>query len=79
MNLSKRARSVIESVRTWHVPPECQGQIIEVAFGMADDGIVVRRTFDRSDRSVCYATAELEGEWDPWNGSPSGLDWTPLV
>ncbi len=67
-----------ETVDRWHVPPECQGQIIELAYGVAEDGIPMRRTTDRSDHSVAYTLLDQEafdaldeGEWEPWNREPS--------
>ena len=63
----------------FHVPPANQGQIVEVAYGQTD-GIVYRRTTDRSDGSVSYecATADDNDEGDYWNGEPADVDsdWT---
>ena len=56
---------------TFHVPPEAAGQTVEIAYAMTDDGDVVRRWRDTSDRSE---TAEMflspDDEFSPWNGSP---------
>ena len=66
------------------VPGECQGQIVEVAYstGIDRNGRVFRRIFDRSDRSECWAYADLEDEadwedWEPWNWRPTGYQWHP--
>lgn len=54
------------------VPPVNQGQLVEVAYGACDDGIV-RRTTDRSTAVVSYEIADwedLDGEYQPQNESP---------
>ena len=55
----------------FYVAPEDQGQIVEIAYAMTDDGDVVRRRRDASDRSE---TAEMflapDDVFDPWNGAP---------
>jgi len=44
------------------VPPENQGQIVEVSYAdLGADGIL-ERSFDRSDRSASYRTREWEDE-----------------
>ena len=54
----------------YHVPPECQGQIMEHAYAMAD-GMLYRRVTDRSDRSVRYEARELlDADPEPWNREP---------
>lgn len=54
----------------YHVPPECQGQIMERAYAM-HDGMMYRRSTDRSDRSVRYEARELlDADPDPWNREP---------
>ncbi|MFA6168436.1 MAG: hypothetical protein WC700_17565, partial [Gemmatimonadaceae bacterium] len=58
---------------TWHVPPACQGQIVEVAYCQVGD-ILLRRTIDQSDRSVAYEAAPLDDDEiegiEPWNCEP---------
>lgn len=65
----------IPVVSTWHVPPACQGQMVEIAYGIDDDGYPWRRTTDLSDRSVSYQAldeAQLSDDsWQPWNREPS--------
>ena len=57
------------------VPPENQGQIVEVSYAIAaDDEVIIERTLDKSDRTIRYDAYEYpdkEWEWDPWNGTPS--------
>lgn len=61
----------------WHVPPVCQGQIVEVAYGVGEDAIAYRRVTDRSDRSVRHEMADEEPDtsWNPWNSEPGGYTW----
>ena len=70
---------------TWHVPPECRGQTVEVAYAVDSEGIW-RRTTDRSGPETTYEVADWEDlcecdlcsnpcEWcrgpvDPWNREP---------
>lgn len=58
---------------TWHVAPEDQGQMVEVAYATDRECYVYRRTTDRSDRSVAYERADIEAvvEFAPWNTRPS--------
>ena len=71
----------------WIIPPECQGQMVEVAYGDSYDGMAWRCTTDRNDGSVAYEVAEMsdcgcDGEcncWEPWNVEPSGYDWVPCA
>jgi hypothetical protein len=61
----------------FHVPPENQGQIVEVSYSTESPDELVMRVEDRSDRSVAYyvtpwtpklnAWAESDG---PWNTEP---------
>ena len=57
------------------VPPECQGQTIEYAYGTAEDGVVMR-VHDRSKLvgpQHYYAPWEAVAEpdaWAPWNAEP---------
>jgi hypothetical protein len=62
---------------SWTVPPECQGQTVEVAYSTypTAGGIVFRRLTDRSDRSVEYAARRLTSDeeeqgWAPWIREP---------
>ena len=70
-------------ITQWHVPLACQGQIVEVAYGIdGETQTAVRRTTDRSDGSVAYEEADVshleEVEWDPANGRLGDIsdeDW----
>ena len=64
----------------FHVPPECQGQIVEAAYGLLDDGeTVIMRLTDRSmpighpERVTYTDLGELpeDEEFEPWNYEPS--------
>jgi hypothetical protein len=63
------------------VPPENQGQIVEVAYGW-HEGRLYRRTHDRSDRTTCWEVADedeaadLDETWDPVNGAPAVKTWS---
>ncbi len=70
------------------VPPVCQGQTVEVAYGADwEERIVVRRTHDRSDGRVSYEWASAEGiadeeQWEPWNHPPqlrAGAEWREVA
>lgn len=71
---------------TWHVPPSCGGQIIEVAYAAGED-VVFRRETDQSypvtdpDRvTYYYADVEdVEGAWEPWNGEPEVTEWREVA
>lgn len=56
---------------SWHVPPECQGQIVERAYAIDGDSLY-RRISDRSDRSERYEVREIgpAEEPEPWNREP---------
>lgn len=60
-------------IDTFHVPPENQGQIVEVAYGMDPySQVIVVRTIDRSTGEtsyVAYDGAECE-RFEPWNEAP---------
>jgi hypothetical protein len=63
--------NVLAAIDTWHVAPADQGQIMEVAYGCDwESEIAVRRTTDRSDGTVTYATAAAPAAWEPWNRAP---------
>lgn len=63
-----------------HVPPENQGQVVEVAYGW-HEGRLYRRAVDRSDHSVKWYVADersakrLNGTWWPWMTRPSVRAW----
>lgn len=61
---------------TFHVLPQNQGQIVEIAYARAGDTVVCR-TLDRSDRSERYevATALAGDEGDYWNQEPANRRW----
>jgi hypothetical protein len=70
---------------TFHVPPEYQGQIVEVSYASTPFG-VVEKTFDRSDRTTRYRiaswTGALERWWassGPWNTTPPRARWRRLT
>lgn len=62
---------------TWHVPPHCGGQIVEVAYG-SDAGRPFKRVTDRSRaaddprRETYYETPDdyrTGLDWAPWTGA----------
>jgi hypothetical protein len=58
---------------TFHVPPACQGQIVEYAYACDADHVYEKIT-DRSDRSVkfiAYEHAEGDEPFEPWNHEPN--------
>jgi hypothetical protein len=68
----------------WIVPPENQGQGVEIAYAEGYNGTAYRRVTDLSDRSVSYERAffadmdeEVADAFDPANGEPAGIDWEP--
>ena len=63
----------------YHVPPACQGQIVETAYMQVGD-ILLRRTTDRSDLSVSYSMIALEDDSvEPWNATPTvSGDWIEI-
>ncbi|MCL4848714.1 MAG: hypothetical protein KJ066_19370 [Acidobacteria bacterium] len=67
-------RLIDEEVSTWHVAPEDQGQIIEVAYAVAGESeLLVMRETDRSDGAVTYHVADLAdvvGRLDLINEAP---------
>jgi hypothetical protein len=65
---------------TWHVRPEDQGQMIEVAWAAVGEAGVLRRRSDRSARETTYSLhpwldvlpaglSEDDVQWEPWNGT----------
>lgn len=64
------------STMTMIVPPECQGQIVEVSYGWFE-GSLYRRTRDRSDGTDLWSVADERGaaklaetSWHPVNSAP---------
>lgn len=68
-----------------HIPPECQGQMVELSYGGDGSGLLFRRAVDRSDREERWFRAAAdecghEGEcgcFEPWNKEPTAYAWTP--
>jgi hypothetical protein len=69
----KRSVEYLDSL-TYHVPPIAQGQIVERAYAYGEDGELILRVTDHSDRSVSFAVAEGYDGIEPWNGEP-GCDF----
>lgn len=74
-------RDYLETL-TYHVAPEDQGQMVEIAYAAdTEHERVVRRITDRSGPTVRYEAAPVEdliGRWEPWNGAPEfapGTEW----
>ena len=72
---------------TWHVMPQDQGQIVELAYASdPEHDRYLCRTRDRSlmpgtgDRydALPYDEAEAEGEFEPWNGALPAGTWVTL-
>jgi len=59
-------------------PPECQGQIVEMAYAYdGENSQIVCRAFDASDRTTSYSVTDVEnlvGEFEPWNSRPKFAD-----
>ena len=55
---------------TWHVRPQDQGQMIEVAWAAVGEAGVLRRRSDRSARETTYSLHAWRGgdSYEPWNG-----------
>ena len=68
------------AIGTFHTPPANQGQIVEISYTQID-GTVIRRTYDRNDRSTIYhaSKAHLKDEGDYWNGEPSNTRWKKIT
>jgi hypothetical protein len=66
-----------ELLGPFHVPPKCQGQIIEFAFAAYDGDGVVRRTIDlgQPDSEPEYYWGHLVGDFEPWNDIPEVEEW----
>jgi len=61
----------------WHVPPECQGQIVERAYSTDAKGHPLCRTIDAGEGSVRYEQADepARDDYDPANTEPGGYSW----
>ena len=86
--MTTQERASVESVSTWHVAPEDQGQIEERAYGADwEIGILWLRVTDQSialgePGRVSYRRADaddLTGQWEPWNGAPAVDGWTEVI
>lgn len=82
--MTARAPEVV----SWIVPPSCQGQIVDVAYGWDGYGTVYRWVHDRSDGSNTYYSADAadcgcDAEcscFDPANREPSSVfAWQRMV
>lgn len=64
----------------FHVPPENQGQIVEVSYALAGD-YTIRCMYDQSDRTKLYALTRTndDDDGDYWNGAPHYQDWELLT
>jgi len=73
--------SVDISALTFLVRPSDGGQIVEVSYAYDPEAqVVVRRTYDQSDRSESFATAEDDREtFEPFDDQDfSHLDWIQI-
>lgn len=63
-----------------HTPPECQGQTVNVSYGMWG-GYVYRHTHDRGDQSHSYArsVALIGDEGDYWDEEPKNRRWKSIT
>jgi hypothetical protein len=64
------------TVDGWATPPEHQGQIVEVSYGLdADAEVIVERRHDRSDGTMTHTAYAYpdddDGTWMPWAGAPA--------
>jgi hypothetical protein len=66
---------------TFHVPPRCQGQTVEVSYGTTEDGKVIRHSLDRSDRTESYQIARqlASDEGDYWQAEPRNKRWRTMT
>jgi hypothetical protein len=67
-------------IGTFHIPPANQGQIVIISYTQID-GVVIRKSYDQSDRSTKYATsrARANDEGDYWNGEPPNARWKSVT
>jgi hypothetical protein len=67
----------------FHVPPRCQGQMVEIAYAATEDGHVVKARTDRSEPgegSTYVISAMLkDDDGDYWNGEPHNKRWRDLT
>ena len=66
---------------TFHVPPECAGQIVEISYCRTPEQIF-KRVCDRgSPTSPQYyvSTPLVSDEGDYWNGAPENRRWREIV
>lgn len=72
-----KLKELIASIHRMHVPPECQGQIVEWSYGWTDDGLPVRRAHDKGDGETryWYGKDQCPDDYEPWNCEPSGVEW----
>ena len=64
---------------TFHVPPECAGQMIEVAYTRTPTQ-VFRRTRDEQQRVSYDVSSPLAAdEGDYWNEAPRNRRWREIV
>lgn len=67
----------------WHIPPENQGQTIEIAYGDSFNGFFWKRMFDKSDGNTVYYVASANSCgclaecscFEPWNREPTKYRW----
>jgi hypothetical protein len=67
----------------WHTPPSRRGQIVEVAYADAGNGLIYKRIHDRADGSTGWYVADGKGcgcrdDCDcfaPWVLTPRGFYW----
>jgi hypothetical protein len=78
------ARATDPTPGAWHVPPSCQGQAVERAYGVDEDGDGWLRVTDRSrpmtpveERVTYYHLGTIvEDAWGPANSEPrAGRDY----
>lgn len=78
MTATYKTRKYLESLH-YHVMPIDQGQIVTNAYA-CDEYHLYCRTYDASDRTTRYSSAEwTDGEFEPWNGKlPEHGDWEEI-
>jgi hypothetical protein len=66
---------------TFHTPPRCQGQIVEVSYGATEDGFVIRHSLDRSDNTESYQIARqlVSDQGDYWQAEPRNRRWRTMT
>jgi hypothetical protein len=73
-NIAAIKSSIKSGELKFHVPPVCQGQIVERAFA-CDGDFIYEKITDKSDRSVTVVVYDHpedanEGSFEPWNSEP---------